>query len=71
MAKGEFVLLADTPVGRQSNGNGALDPDDFGNFFQQAYFNNAVPGIFLTPGNYTVRPPQTSVLREWRSLSGA
>ena len=42
-------MHADTPVNRT-----ALDPDDFGNFFFNAYNNNSVKGIALTPGNYQV-----------------
>ena len=57
---GEQFCASDTPVNRTANGNGALDPDDFGNFFASVYNNNSLLGISLTPGNYSVGSAQPS-----------
>lgn len=51
----EECLPADTPLVRDPiTGNGIMDPDDFGSFFFQVYNENSLPGIALTPGNYSV-----------------
>ena len=59
MAREQFCA-SDNPVNRTASGNGVLDPDDFGNFFASFYNNNNLPGISLTPGNYSVGSTQLS-----------